>query len=338
MIFVFVKDMEKIDLKDRKILYELDLDARQSLTQIGKKVGLKKDMVSYRIKRMQAEGIIKNFVTVIDAYKLGYTPFRFYLTFQYVSSEKKNEIIQYFMNWENAWAVISLKTEIDLALIFFIKDLHDFYQFWNKTLDLYGDYFARKIFSAYIKGEAYISSYLLPGEHLPSERLHHKVSVLSGNEKPVEIDQIDYHLLNEIALNARIPLIELAEKLSCSSQTITYRINNLIKSGVIKGFRVNIDISKLGLEHFKADIYLKDHKQRQSIINYLKSNHYLTYMNMSLGYSDIEPEFFLENEDKFIRLIEDIEANFPNTIKNYTYFHSAKVHKLRFLPELNFSQ
>ncbi len=64
--------MVDIDLKDRKILYELDLDCRQSNTQIGKKVGLKKDVVSYRIKRMQDEGIIRNFLTAINTFKLGY--------------------------------------------------------------------------------------------------------------------------------------------------------------------------------------------------------------------------------------------------------------------------
>jgi len=52
--------MVKIDLKDRKILYQLDLNSRQSLTQIGKNVGLKKDVVSYRIKRLQDEGVIKD--------------------------------------------------------------------------------------------------------------------------------------------------------------------------------------------------------------------------------------------------------------------------------------
>ena len=74
----------KLDLKDRKILYELDLNARQTLTQIGKKVGLKKDVVSYRMKKLQDEGIIKNYYTVIDAYKLGYTLYRYYINFQYV--------------------------------------------------------------------------------------------------------------------------------------------------------------------------------------------------------------------------------------------------------------
>ena len=43
--------MVKIDLKDRKILYELDNYSRQSLSNIGKKVGLHKNVVLYRIKR-----------------------------------------------------------------------------------------------------------------------------------------------------------------------------------------------------------------------------------------------------------------------------------------------
>jgi len=48
--------MVNIDLKDRKILYELDLNCWQSLTQIGKKVGLSKEVVKYRIKRMERGG------------------------------------------------------------------------------------------------------------------------------------------------------------------------------------------------------------------------------------------------------------------------------------------
>ena len=55
--------MEKIDLKDRKILFELDLNSRQTLTQIGKKVGLPKTVVAYRIKRLQDKKIIRNYLS-----------------------------------------------------------------------------------------------------------------------------------------------------------------------------------------------------------------------------------------------------------------------------------
>jgi len=50
--------MADLDLKDRKILYELDLNCRQSNTQIGKKVGLSRKVVEYRIKKMEEEGVI----------------------------------------------------------------------------------------------------------------------------------------------------------------------------------------------------------------------------------------------------------------------------------------
>jgi DNA-binding Lrp family transcriptional regulator len=43
--------MEKLDLKDRKILYHLDLDSRQSFRSLGKKVGLSKDIITSRVKK-----------------------------------------------------------------------------------------------------------------------------------------------------------------------------------------------------------------------------------------------------------------------------------------------
>ena len=79
--------MEKLDLKDRKILYHLDLDSRQSFAQLGKKVGLHKDVVGYRVKKLKENGIINKFTIYINFFKLGTTPIKFYLNFQYVNQE-----------------------------------------------------------------------------------------------------------------------------------------------------------------------------------------------------------------------------------------------------------
>ena len=77
--------MKKIDLKDRKILFELDRNSRQSLSQIGKKVGVAKSIVSYRINRLQKLGIIKSYYTVVDLYKLGFIAPRLHFVYQYVT-------------------------------------------------------------------------------------------------------------------------------------------------------------------------------------------------------------------------------------------------------------
>ncbi|HLC80671.1 winged helix-turn-helix transcriptional regulator [Candidatus Woesearchaeota archaeon] len=41
----------KLDLKDKKILYELDLNSRATLNEISKKVGLSKQVVDYRVTK-----------------------------------------------------------------------------------------------------------------------------------------------------------------------------------------------------------------------------------------------------------------------------------------------
>jgi Lrp/AsnC family leucine-responsive transcriptional regulator len=248
-----------------------------------------------------------------------------------VSSQIKERIIQHFIRYKNVWAVISLKAEIDLDVIVWVKDIYEFYQLWNTTLDEFEDYFAKYTFSMYIEAFNYKKSYLLPDKSEQGERLLYRTTC-SG--KPVEIDEIDYKLLDELAINARIPLIDLAEKLKCSSQTVNYRLKNLLQNGVIKAFRVNVDISKLGFQHYKLDIYLKDHKQRNAIWSYLKEKSYCDTLNVAIGWSDLEFEIIVQNVDHLGRVMDDIYSKYPNAIKKQTFWIAEKIHKERWLPEL----
>ena len=246
--------------------------------------------------------------------------------------QKKNEIIQYFISYKNTWAVISSKGEIDLTVIIWVKDNYEFYQFWSKTLDLYEDNFTKKIISLYIQTIDYKKTYLLNRDE-KENREHYKI--ISGTEK-TEIDEIDYRLLNELAINARSPLVELAEKFNISSQSITYRINNLIKKDIIKAFRVNIDYSKLGLQHHKIDIYLKEHKQRMSIIEYLTTKPCLQCLNVAIGWADIEMEIVIKDISEIDNIINELNSKFPNSIRKHTFWIGEKVHKERWLPVLEF--
>ena len=57
---------------DNKILQVLLEDARFSSRQIAKKVGVSVGTVLARIKKMEGEGIIKNYAALLDHEKLGY--------------------------------------------------------------------------------------------------------------------------------------------------------------------------------------------------------------------------------------------------------------------------
>jgi len=73
---------DNLDLKDRKILYELDLNARQSDSEIAKKVGLTRDSVRYRINKLVENGYINYFMTLLNSMKLGYDWYRTFFKFQ----------------------------------------------------------------------------------------------------------------------------------------------------------------------------------------------------------------------------------------------------------------
>ncbi len=322
--------MVKLDLKDRKILYQLDVDSRQSLTQIGKKVGLKKDVVSYRVKKLEEEGIIKNYFTVIDSYKLGYNVFRIYFKFQNATPEIKNNVIEHLANYKNTWVVASMLGKYDLVSVLWIKDINDFYHYWETVIGKFGDYFSEKNFSIYVKSFAYKKSYLLPGEYNEKDRLNYEVT---GGSKLVDIDELDYQILNILAVNARIPLVEIIKKLDCSSQTITYRIKKLEDTGIIQAYRLGIDLSMIGMQHYKANIHLKEQSKRNELIKYITLNPNLTFIGMSAGFADIELEFDLENSLKLNEILDDLDIKFPGVIQNHDYQIASKFHKVRCLPE-----
>ena len=57
--------MVELDLLDKKILFELDLDSRLPVTQLAKKVRASKETVNFRLKKLVDNGYIKNFITTI---------------------------------------------------------------------------------------------------------------------------------------------------------------------------------------------------------------------------------------------------------------------------------
>lgn len=320
-------NLNEIDVKDRKILSQLDIDSRQSFSQIGKKTGLPKTVVAYRIRQLQEKGIIKNFTTTIDATSLGYTLLRSYFIYQYTTPEIKKEIINHFMKSKHTMIIHSTKGCYDLVVFMAVKRFLDFYPFWEETLHRYRDYFANQILSIYFQEHIYQHSFFYDAK---SER---KKTVVFNTGTYVKIDKLDKQILDLLSTNARISLIEVANQLRTSSEVILYRIKKLIKLGVIQRFSINIDFSKLGYFLYKVDIVLKDHKKLNHIVKYIEKNPRFFCRDITIGYLDLELEFILNNTNQLHEIMEDISIKFPKTIRTYTYFCVETTHKNRYIPE-----
>lgn len=60
------------------------------------------------------------------------------------------------------------------------------------------------------------------------------------------LDATDWSLLTELQREGRIPLTELARRVSLSASATTERVKRLESTGVITGYRANVDLAKVG--------------------------------------------------------------------------------------------
>jgi Lrp/AsnC family leucine-responsive transcriptional regulator len=317
--------MEKLDLKDRKILYHLDLDSRQSFSQLGKKVGLHKDVVAYRVKKLQEKGIIKNFYTEVNNYKLGYSEVKFYLNYQNITPEIKQEIIDYLVKSPYIEVVHSAEGQYDLIVISIVDNIPNFYNIWSGIINRFRDFFSNQIFCVENMGISYKKTFLL--DEKTDEKKDRIMWLISSVDKKVEIDSLDKKILELLVPNSRIKTLETAEKLNSTVTTINSRIIKLVKIGIILNYTINIDWPKISYQYYKADIVLKDLEKRQKILEYIENNPNLMYKFSSLGYVDLELWFCLNNANQLHQIMEDLSSKFPDTIKNYKYFSITKTHK-----------
>ena len=322
--------MIELDDIDKNILYQLDLNSRQSFSNIGKNINLSKANVGYRIKRLQKRGIIKNFYTVIDTFKLGYSSQRFYLVFENTNQDIEREIINYFIKNKYTWWVGSTNGRFDLVVIIWVKDINEFYNFWEKTLLKYRKYFAKQVFSPYTQLLHYRFSFLI--DNYPKK--DRKDFEITGGGKEIEYDDLDFKILKLLASNSRIQIVNMVEKLDVSGKNIRDRIKKLMKVGVIQGFRVHLDHSKLGYQYFKVDIDLSDYSKIKKIVSYVKKNPYLILIDRSAGFADLELEFYVKSFEHLNSILDDLIKTFPDTIKSYKQFFISKIYKSQYIPEI----
>ena len=319
--------MKNLDLKDRKILYQLDCNARQSIPQLSKQVGIHRNALRYRLKRLERLGIITQYYTVIDSYKLGYMVLKFYTTFQNASSTLRHNVVDYFVESPNTWVVLSSEGAFELGVIFWIRDMNRFYAYWEKTLSLYNRYFKDPTLLFQLQAISYKPTYLIQHERPLNEPVE-----ISGNACAVHLESLDLQLLHLIATKARISVTDIARTLGVTTNIVRYHMKKLTQLQVIQRYRIAIDISKLGFQTIKVDLFLNDYGKKNRVIAYLKKNPYLVCIMMSMGYSHLELEFHVKNHAHLHSIMRDLIDCFPEIIRNYHYFVVLKNHKLRWIP------
>ena len=318
----------KLDLKDKKLLYALDLNSRQSFNELSRKLNLSKTATLYRVSNLKKEGIIKQFQTVINFGKLGFIGFRLYLKLQGATPQKKEEIINFFKQKDIVAWVVSIEGEYDIGVLILSRTIKEMSNLWNEILAMYVN-FIKDRFLAIMAHVSYFSRAYL----LDLKQNVYEINLITEPEN-IEVDEKDKKILRLMASDGRISIIDISSKVKLTPKTVIQRIKKLEEKKIIVGYRTLFDLEKLGYKYFKIHFKLtnitteKDKKFR----SFVKANPNIVYNDVVLGGDDYEIELQVKNLDELRNTLDKIYQEFAGIIREHKVMQYYKEHKFLLFP------
>ncbi len=315
----------KLDLIDRKILYELDFNARMPLTKLAKKLRISRQVADYRIKNLEKKGIIEEYFVIVDNAKLGLNYFR--LVIQMTDFPKINEILEFGKQNPNLAFLGLLDGMWNLCIGIWVKDISEFEDFLRYVLYKYGNYISDKEVSIGFQIRHFQSGFLL-------DKKDNKEFLTGGKLFKIKLDDIDKKLLILLSKNARESICSLSKKLNISERSAAYRIRQLKKRKVILGYKTKIDYKKLGFFNYKVFFNFKklEKKDETALIFYLKQLPNCIYVTKPIGMADLECELLIRTREDFFNIMQEIMEKFGYIIKKYEHLVIYKELILRYIP------
>ncbi|MDD4983415.1 MAG: winged helix-turn-helix transcriptional regulator [Candidatus ainarchaeum sp.] len=312
---------------DYSILYELDLNSRQTNKQLAKKAKVSEQTVAYRIDKMLKEGVIKKFVLMTNPRRMGYTHYKLYLKLQNISPEKEQEFINYIKKEDNIfWAGKTLGL-YDYVISYLAKDLLDYKEMYDKIKEIWGPYVYSEELSLLTHGTLLNRSYL---KNSPEKR----EILYGGIRETVILDEKDKKILHALGNSARLNYIELGKITGITPDTVKNRYDKLKKLGAITGAKITIDEKKIGRTYTLATITLQsfDVRTQKEMQSFATRYPEIIYYINCIGNHNIELEMETKNNEETEQIINDFRKQFFKYIKNYTVLTVKEELKLNFVP------
>jgi len=317
-----------LDTKDKKIIYELDVDGFATNSVIAKKVGLSKQVVGYRIKQLEKKKIIRKIYGIYDLEKLGYSGHKVFFQMQNLDKESEQKIIKYFNSHKNiVWFGI-YEGRFDFVISLFEKNKVSFDKTLSKIVSDLSDHIAD------FEITEYTGVLALKKKYLHNKKSTDKFSYFGGHSEKIKLDETDKEILKLLVNNPRSPSLKIAEKLKLSVDTVINRIRKLKKQEIIQGSRVMLNKNKLKISEFKILLKLKnyDEKTHEKLISFCKSNKFIVAYIKCVGPWNLELDVELPELSDFHEILMSIKTQFSDSIRSIETLLIHDEYKYDFFP------
>lgn len=317
----------KLNLKDKKLLYWLDIDSRATNKELGKKVGLSEQAIGYKLKRLEEEGFVKKCVTFVNTLSLGYSHYKVLLRLRNINVQKEKEIIEFLVKNKNIRWVVSCSGKWDLNFSILAKDNEGFTKIYRNIESKIGDFISEKNISILIRSPGLTKGYLIGEKEA-------KIRKYGEKKENIELDSIDYKILNSISQNSRKNVVDIAKELNSTVDVVRYRIKKLEKEGVISGYTLQLGFDKLQI--LRYSVFFSLHKMNDDIekkmFDFAQRHNNIVFILTMIGTHDLSLEFEVPFYEHLEFIIKKFREEFADNINDFEIIFNTQEYKYDFFP------
>lgn len=248
--------------KEQRLIARLYHSGREPATQLAKETGLTRIQVEYAMKKFEREGIILNYMTMVNYKALGYNVYALLMAKCSVPSkvpelQKQLSKSRYCISWGESFG------EFDVFANIIAKDEQGLSEFIE---NLVSDESTQV--SKYIVMKPYLTEF----QSLRQFGQTKKVPFITESE-PVKLDKKELQMLKLLENNARMKVVDLARVLNISAELALQKLRKLQKH-VIIGTKIHLDMKKIGYDYSGFRIYINqmDAQTKNKILRFAREH------------------------------------------------------------------
>ncbi len=320
----------KLDFKDKKILSLLGLNARTPLTKIAKDVGLSKDAVKYRIRNLEEKNVIKGSRAIIDVERLGYQSYHLFIRLRTPKKDVERTIIKKLCALSYTRTVIKFYGSYDLEVGIIARNSLELDKFVTEITALIGEHLSSHEVLEIVKtfrSSQFPRSFLEKNDNqnLPREK-----------KNDLNLDKKDMQIIRLIKDKANISVVDIADKVKISPDSVSYRIKNL--SDVILGYRAVINYHAIGYSVHALLFHINALKaeEEQTLKELFSRNNHVLWAVKTIGRFNLLAYICVKNIDELHETISAVRILFHDKITVYDSLSANAQYKYTYAPEFVF--
>lgn len=317
-----------LDEKSRKILVQLDQNARQTDAGMAKAVGLSKQVVNYRIQQLHKAGIVTSIYTIVNVGKLGLDSYYLFFQLENINKKQEEELLKKISVLDYIGWLVSGTGRWDVVMLVYANSVSAFDRFLSQIIAICGEHLHEYNFTTLIAAEHIGYKFLAETRDLHSAKQTEKVPIS-------KLDAQDRRILAAIDQNARMPVVKIAENAELPVHVVSYRLKNMIKQNIIEGFKPKINVNKLGRQWHLLLIQFKQtaENRKRAFISFCRAHKKIYYVTNTLGLYNLMLDIHLKTAEEFKEILLELKEKFSDLIKLYESIVIFDEYKISYFPK-----